>query len=365
MSSLTVLFTSAGLLQLGFWVLAWVFVRRIGAALDGDRLESQVGTPAGSAPRVSVVVAVRDGFHTLTALLDALNRQTHRPDETVIVDDHSSDGTPELLRQWSVRDSRIRPVINRGRGKKAAVRTGVETARNDLLALTDADCAPEPSWIAGIVAEHTDGEHIVTGYGPYRPEPGLLNRLVRYETVHAALLSMSSIATGRPYMAVGRNLSYRKSTFGRLAGDVAGSDLLSGDDDLFIQAAGAAGIPARFMTDPATFVYSDAPATLRQWIRQKRRHLSAGRNYDWRSRLGLAAYHGSAILCWIAPLLVGWAGLAVLLCRLVPGQLVMGQVTKRLQEPNLAAGFIGLDALLHLYLVVLAPLAWVRPPREW
>ena len=54
------------------------------------------------------------------------------------------------------------------------------------------------------------GIEVVLGYGAYKKYPGFLNKLIRFETFHTALQYFSYALAGKPYMGVGRNLSYRK-----------------------------------------------------------------------------------------------------------------------------------------------------------
>jgi len=54
---------------------------------------------------------------------------------------------------------------------------------------------------------------IVLGYGKYKQEKGLLNRLIRFDTFFIGLQYFSYSLCGMTYMGVGRNLAYRKSLF--------------------------------------------------------------------------------------------------------------------------------------------------------
>ena len=62
----------------------------------------------------------------------------------------------------------------------------------------------------------------------------MLNKIVRWETFHTALQYLSYALAGKPYMGVGRNLSYKKTIFYRHKGFSAHNNIPSGDDDLFI-----------------------------------------------------------------------------------------------------------------------------------
>ena len=54
---------------------------------------------------------------------------------------------------------------------------------------------------------------IVLGYGGFHKRPGILNKLIRFDTFHNALQYLSYALAGIPYMGVGRNLSYKRALF--------------------------------------------------------------------------------------------------------------------------------------------------------
>ena len=82
----------------------------------------------------------------------------------------------------------------------------------------------------------------------------------------------------KPYMGVGRNLAYRKSTFFNTKGFSAHSHLMSGDDDLFVNAnATAENTAVEF--DPGSHTRSVPALNVQTWIKQKKRHLTTGSYY--------------------------------------------------------------------------------------
>jgi glycosyltransferase involved in cell wall biosynthesis len=108
----------------------------------------------GPQPRVSVVAATRNRPELLRRLLHALNAQTIRAAdfEVVVVDDGSSDETPRVLSDPRVAgDLELRTLRHaESRGPAAARNWGWRESRAELVAFTDDDCVPTPTWLEAL-----------------------------------------------------------------------------------------------------------------------------------------------------------------------------------------------------------------------
>lgn len=375
--------------------LGWAWV---GAGLR--RVRESAPEPLADADRqpgeglpISVVVAAHDEEDRLPRLLDALASQTHRPFEVVVVDDRSTDRTAQRA-TWRAQDFPVSlRLVTVAQGapedaglppKKHALERGIEAAAHDRLVFTDADGRPGPDWLATL-AHHaaplahadrpldaTDDGAVLVGYGPYVRERGWLNRFVRYETVQTAALAAAGIGWGRPWHAVGRNLSYPKHLLGGLGGFAHSAGSLSGDDDLLVQeVARRDAAPVRYVWSEAAAVPSPAPPDAGAFWRQKRRHASAGTHYPAGVLAALGLFHTANLVLWLgAPLLhlvagvpYGWGLLAgkILLQR----QVVTDALDGLGDEPDLRLWQPALDALSAGYHAALAILGLLPTPTRW
>jgi glycosyltransferase involved in cell wall biosynthesis len=118
-------------------------------------------------PHLSLVIPAYNEQENIEALLTrvegALSR-TGRPFEVIIVDDGSTDRTPELLRQGMSRLPWLR-VLRMGRngGQSAAFEAGFAAARGDVIATIDADLQNDPEEIPRLLPM-LDGYDMVTGW---------------------------------------------------------------------------------------------------------------------------------------------------------------------------------------------------------
>ena len=124
--------------------------------------------PAPRPVRLAVVVPARDEAHGILATLAALRDQDDADFDLVVVDNGSSDGTADVVRDAAARwgMTRWRVVHEEQKGTGAAADTGMRAAiaaGATHLARTDADCLPRADWTARVRAAFADGHELVAG----------------------------------------------------------------------------------------------------------------------------------------------------------------------------------------------------------
>ncbi|WP_242922551.1 glycosyltransferase [Pontibacter liquoris] len=300
--------------------------------------EAQVQYP------VSVVVAAHNEQDNLFELLPLLLDQEYPEFEVVLVNDRSDDDTEfyiyELERQFPhFRVVTIKKTPDYLNSKKYALALGIRAARYEHLLFTDADCRPSSkNWIEKMQQGYGTGAEVVLGYSPYVKRKGFLNHLIRYETLLTGIQYLSHAYKARAYMGVGRNLSYTKACFFRNKGFASHIKTIGGDDDLFVRDA-VNNSKVSIVINKEAQTASIPKKTFREWVTQKRRHMSVGSKYKPADKRKIGIFVSSNILFYILSvlLLVLHSHFAILAALIILRYLVVvpGYVlaARRLEEP--------------------------------
>ncbi len=108
---------------------------------------------------ISVVVHVLDDREGMRVLLEAVAGQSRLPDECIVVEGGSTDGTATLLRSWSA-PFPLRVIRHPGRSIAAARNVGVTAAAHDWIVCTDAGCRPDRDWLHVIEAARVSADFV-------------------------------------------------------------------------------------------------------------------------------------------------------------------------------------------------------------
>ncbi len=320
----------------------WLFYYRRAAFAKPDKTDEN-----SSLPPLSVVICARNEAENLSKFLPDVLNQDYPSYEVVVVNDCSEDGTDDLLGAMVKKFPHLKvSMIQKDPGfthtKKLAMLIGIKAAKNDLLVFTDADCRPaSPNWLREVAkAARKDKTDIVIGYGGYMPEKGLLNRYIRYETMFVAMQYYGMTMAGKPYMGVGRNLAYRKTFFFENGGFGPHNHIMSGDDDLFVNRTATAG-NCSLMLSHDSFTRSVPSKNIEEWVKQRRRHLTAAEWYKSEDKVRLflepfsrVSYYGLAVAMLV--MLVSWPVVTFLvLARLTMRAVILRKASSQFNERQL------------------------------
>lgn len=286
-------FVLAALLLIFFGIQLYYYFRYFRGIISHHNKEKKAKlTLHNEQTPVSIVICARDEEENLRKFLPFILEQDYPDFEVIVINDASFDNTDDYLSLMmksypNLRTTFVPDGTTNLSTKKLGITLGIKAAKNDLILLTDADCMPEgKDWIAYMVRNFTTETEFVLGYGGYLEKKGFLNKLIKYDTLFVAMQYLGMAEVNRPYMGVGRNLAYRKSTFFRLKGFAGTLELQSGDDDLMVN-RGADETNTRIEVSKDSVTWSEPKRTFKQWYGQKERHLSVSDKYNKSSKLRL------------------------------------------------------------------------------
>ena len=251
---------------------------------------------------ISIIIPAYNASATLEQCIEACRQQTYSDIEVIVVDDGSTDATGRIAESYPVRCIR-----QENRGPAAARNRGARAAQGSLLAFTDADCVPQPDWIARLAAGLREGIVAVGGaYGIANPGRWLARM------IHTEIAARHARFDDEVDFLGSYNVLYRRNAFEAAGGfDETFSRASAEDNDLAYRLTDAGG-RLGFCKDAVVAHYH--PTKLGLYLRTQFRHgywrMKLYAKHPGRARGG-DRYAGSADLA--APVLaLGVVGLTML-----------------------------------------------------
>ena len=300
-----------------------------------------------------------------------LRSQQYPTFEIILVDDHSSDETWQILQSFSNANIRVYTNPDHSSGKKAAQELGISKARNEVILVTDADCTGNSdNWISLMVSS-LKGNDISLGYAPLQSSKSLASKFAVFEAWIAGVQYLSYANNGIPYMGVGRNMIFYKKLFINAGGHKANIDLASGDDDLFVNAVSKSA-KISVQLQPESFMYSKAPDSWIAFFNQKKRHLTTATRYRFIHQLLLSAFSLSHILLHLGVLVAIITQpkylnevIVVYTISLIIKYVISIFIMKKWKQNELIPWFLVMEIMLFLYYIIMSPFAFFNKKSSW
>ncbi|WP_339867797.1 glycosyltransferase [uncultured Algoriphagus sp.] len=349
------------------------------AFYSGNKSQSTAKNEEG----VTVVICAHNEFSNLKTLIPKLFEQDYPVFDVMIVNDRSSDRTKRLLEKMMESYPKLRSVTIKYTpphvtAKKYALTLGIKVAKYDVLLLTDADCLPETDqWIRKMTDPvRNQDKTFAVGFSGYEQKPGFLNNWIQFETLLTGLYYISFGLWKKPFMAIGRNLCYRKSFFMEVKAFKNLWHIEGGDDDLFVNLY-TNGRNTEIVLDPAANTISKPKENRKDYFIQKKRHLHAGKYYDAADKRKIGLYSFSHALFWLSGFgLLIYAGIAqswehfsvvfgIILLRSFLVTLIFKAAEKKIQGTKPPKNIWMLDFLYLGYFWILGTISHQAKDIQW
>jgi cellulose synthase/poly-beta-1,6-N-acetylglucosamine synthase-like glycosyltransferase len=293
-------------------VLLRIIVFTIGAIIE--RNKRIIDLSNDELPFVSVVIPARNEEKNIRNCLNSISQSDYPTDkyEIIAVNDRSTDNTKSVLEELSEKISNLRIVnitnetaIKNLKGKPGALQAGIESAKSDIIIMTDADCTVHKQWIRTMTSVFNDPNiGLVASYPGIRTNT-VFDKIQAVEWTYLHTLASAGFGLNQPLSSYGNNISVRKKDFLDIGGYHAVGFSVT-EDLALVLAMHNAGKGIRHLTIESGSIITLPCPTLRDYIKQHHRWVIGGKGLGWKA------------FVFVLTSLAMWVGLLLSLITLQP-----------------------------------------------
>jgi cellulose synthase/poly-beta-1,6-N-acetylglucosamine synthase-like glycosyltransferase len=234
--------------------------------------------------KISIVVPARNEEKNIAHLLQDLQTQTYPKDlfEIIIVDDHSSDATVEVVKSFP----RIKLVQLSGLAinsyKKKAIETGIMVAEKEWIVTTDADCRMGSKWLENIAAFIEEKKPaLVAAPVTLNCNNSLLQIFQAIDFMVLQGITGAAIFKKIHSMGNGANIAYERKAFSDVKG-FTGIDHIASGDDMLLMHKIEIRFPGKtaYLKSNEAIVSTEPMTTWKSFLNQRIRWASKARQYQ-------------------------------------------------------------------------------------
>jgi cellulose synthase/poly-beta-1,6-N-acetylglucosamine synthase-like glycosyltransferase len=245
----------------------------------------------GSLPTtfISVLIPARNESDNILPCLEAILKGNYPKDlfEIIVIDDHSDDATPQLVKAHPSANVRLIELKNYVKladnqpFKKRAIEAAIGESKGDLIVTTDGDCIAPPDWLRLIAAFYEQsGKRFIAAPVNFYDEKTVFERFQSLDYIGMMGVTGAGVAGRFTNMCNGANLAYEKGLFHEVGGFKGIDHVASGDDMLLMQKIARFYPDALgFLKNPAATVLTKAKPTIADFMSQRLRWASKSSSY--------------------------------------------------------------------------------------
>jgi cellulose synthase/poly-beta-1,6-N-acetylglucosamine synthase-like glycosyltransferase len=324
-------------------------------------------------PKVSVIVAALNEEANIRDCLDSLVHLDYPTDklEIVIVNDRSTDHTPEIIREYTERLPHFKsivttPGVGELQGKANALAQGIEFSSGEVIMVTDADCTVPPSWVSETVKYYAEDTGMVLGFTLINPKSGF-EAVQSLDWLFLLTIAAAGIALNRPLSCVGNNMTYRRRAYDQVGGYRNIKFSVTEDFSLLHAMFERTRWKIRFPINVRALVDTKPCPTWRVVYQQRQRWGTGGLDADF---LGfyimavafllhvsnvIAPFFVGSILCWIISLLL----------KLVADAAILSIPLRRFRQIRLFKYFLHFELYFICYTILLPFIVFFGGRVRW
>jgi cellulose synthase/poly-beta-1,6-N-acetylglucosamine synthase-like glycosyltransferase len=244
-------------------------------------------------PTVSLLISCRNEAHDIERCLSSIQdlKYPEHKLEVILVDDFSTDSTPELLKEFADKHNNVKFFSSNEfeethlEAKARGISNAAKKASGEWLFITDADCSLPSTWLINMLDGVDDTTGIITG-SMETLSPNFIGTLEKAVGLFKMFIGFGIAGFGFSFFGLGPNMAIRRSVYEQ-AGGLEKANFRIAEDMALFKMAHNLGYKAKYHLDKETLVKVTPVDSLAQLISQQRRWLKGGfegdssTSYDW------------------------------------------------------------------------------------
>ncbi len=255
--------------------------------------------PARHTPttKFSIIIPARNEEENIRVCLQSIYQNDYPPElfEVLVIDDHSTDSTSEVIKSFSLNYSSLKLITladeldtkRLNAYKKKAIEIAIGKSSGDWIITTDADCIVPVKWLINLDNFIQDKKPVlIAGPVKFINTGSFVSIFQCLDFLGLQGITAASVSSGMHSMCNGANLAYAKEAFYAVNGFKGIDNVASGDDMLLMHKIGK-NFPGRieYIFSKENIVSTDPMPDWKSLINQRIRWASKSENYDDKSIL--------------------------------------------------------------------------------
>lgn len=329
-----------------------------------------------SLPKISILVALRHEELTVRDCVDSLMRLTYPETalEIILINDRSSDRTPEIIEELKGNSQRIKTLHIRDgfpglSGKANAIAQGMDLASGELIMVTDGDCRVPPSWARSHVAHYSPEVGLVAGFtllDERRDDTHLFGKVQSLDWAYLLSIGAGALGMGVPLSVLGNNFSFRKQAYDEVGGYRGMGFTIIEDFALMKTLTKRTSWKVLYPIDPEMLVYSHPMPNFKTFWNQRKRWSAGGKEIGRYGKFLMALAMLVHILIplslffWLTPMSL--LGCSVVI---IADFVLLWRTTGLVKRRDLLAYFPIWEAFYFCYTALFAPVLLLPTTVTW
>ncbi|WP_053976211.1 glycosyltransferase family 2 protein [Mangrovimonas xylaniphaga] len=242
----------------------------------------------GPKTQFSMVIPFRNEAQNLPKLLKSLGNLNYPESlfEIIFVNDESTDDSVSIIETYfSGKQVNFKVIPNHRSSnspKKDAISTAIDSAKNEWIVTTDADCIVPKYWLDCFDSFiQTNNTNFIVGPVSYHHVTSFLDRFQLLDILSLQGATIGGFGIGKPFLCNGANLVYKKALFHTLNGFEGNNGIASGDDIFMLEKATKTGLDhVHYLKSTRAMVTTTAEKSLKFLISQRIRWAAKTSKYS-------------------------------------------------------------------------------------